>query len=75
MQENEACQFFVKLMQRQKLKEMCVWGMQEREKRRELSLTWLFKARGAKDIHKHVKVIHMKSTHRMTSTAIYIPLK
>jgi len=42
---------------------------------RELSVTWLFNVRGAEDIYKHVKATHMKSTHRMTSMAIEIPLK
>jgi len=42
----------------------------EGKETRELSLTWLFNARGAEDIYKHVKVIHAKSAHRMTSIAI-----
>jgi hypothetical protein len=41
----------------------------EGKEARELSVTWLFNARGAVDIYEHVKAIRTKSTHRMTSIA------
>ena len=42
----------------------------EGKETREPTVTWLFNARGAEDIHKHVKVIPMISMHRMTNIAI-----